>query len=81
MLLSGREIHTFWPEGIGSPSVGVGSSLPATSSLACGGGVAGPGGVRKNDLLSCSQTVSRTPDVYFPGCVRTASHPASRRTE
>ena len=27
------------------------------------------GGERKNDLLSCCQTVSSTPDAYLPGCL------------
>jgi hypothetical protein len=58
--------------------------LPFTSTVGCeGADDAAPllGGVRKYVLLSCCQIVSSTPDVYLPGCSRTASIPALRSTE
>ena len=86
MRLSGVEIQTFCPAGIGSPSVGAGRRRPLTTIV---GPVDGPlealggagEGALKYDLLSCSQTVFDTPAAYVPGWVRTASTPALRSTE
>ena len=72
------------PPGMGSPSVGVrqrrrrrrsspGSTPPRRRPVA--------GMSRKNGSLSCCQTSRATPLAYVPGCSRTASMPASRRTE
>ena len=83
MLLSGREIQTFCPEGIGCPSVGAGQR----ATMSCLGGSHGlsledvAAAERKYDLLSWSQTVPSTPEAYLSGCVRTASIPALRRIE
>ena len=78
MLPSGREIHAFWPGGIGSPSLGVGR-LPARG----GSGVATssvPETTRKCAWLNSSQIVLTTPEAYAPGWALTASIPAFRST-
>jgi hypothetical protein len=82
MLLSGREIQTFCPAGIGCPSLGAGRRRPFTSTVV-GADELGVLGAfaRKSDLLSCCHTVSDTPEVYLPGCLRTASIPAFRKIE
>ena len=55
MQLSGREIQTLWPAGIGWPSVGFGGVLPPpVRTVAVWAGAAGAGGERKYDLLNWS---------------------------
>src|SRR6266540_6670497 len=81
MQLSGREIQTLWPAGMGWPSVGAGRSFPLTSTTAGAAGSCFAAGERKYDSLSCCHTVSSTPEAYAPGCLRTASIPALRSTE
>ena len=82
MRLSGVEIHTLWPAGIGSPSVGGGGAPFALAAVvALARFAAGCGVDRKYDWLSWCHTVCATPDVYVPGCLRTASIPALRRIE
>jgi hypothetical protein len=66
MLLSGREIQTTWPPGIGSPSVGAGSRFPCTTTVSAGSFVAslsleGAVATRNCAFDSSSQTVPATP--------------------
>ena len=64
MLLSGREIQTFCPAGMGSPSLGAGSRLPFTSIVVDTGERGELAAfTRKSYLLSCRQTVSATPEA------------------
>ncbi len=67
MLLSGREIQTTCPPGIGSPSVGAGSRFSRTTTLESP--LAFPAGetTRKCAFESSSQTVRATPRAYVPG--------------
>ena len=85
MLWSGREIHTTWPAGIGSPSLGSGSLFPPITTVA-GFEDSEPPAARLADatrncaFASSSQTVRVTPRAYVPGCARTPSTPALRST-